>query len=320
MSDVWYYAQGDHTVGPVALRELGSVLSRASDAGDLLVWRDGLEEWTRASDLQELAPYLVAPPPLPTPKQIGRSPPHVQKSSSTPPNPLAVLAGMILAALWAVSAYGAYTHGEVLYIALASLSAALIGVALWRRAYQASLGLLVGAVAGALFGLLAIEHRLDVDKATSLGFASPGDMHEGQRLNLSPERLAVYRAQEAARIANEEKARKEKQAAENACRQDWSRCADNSDVANKYSGWFDVKWDCKRAAENQAKYGDPEWPSYGAFGSFMRGKDYVEKGIATAIETDAKFQNGFGAKVRVRVICTYDLRSKTVLSVNILEK
>lgn len=112
----------------------------------------------------------------------------------------------------------------------------------------------------------------------------------------------------------------EQQAAENACRQDWSRCADDADVANNYSDWSDVKWRCRRAAEDRAKYGDPEWPSYGAFGTFLKGKDYVETGIATAIETDAKFQNGFGAKVRVQVICKYDLRSKSVVSVNILRK
>jgi hypothetical protein len=42
MSDVWYYAEGDKSVGPLTLTQLKTILSRVSDAKDVLVWRDGL--------------------------------------------------------------------------------------------------------------------------------------------------------------------------------------------------------------------------------------------------------------------------------------
>jgi hypothetical protein len=93
---------------------------------------------------------------------------------------------------------------------------------------------------------------------------------------------------------------------------------DNSDMANNYSGWSSAKVDCKFAANDQAKYGTPKWPSWGSeFGSFRRGDDY-KSGKVTLIEPDAQFSNGFGAMVHVRATCQYDLREKRVLSVNLV--
>ena len=44
---------------------------------------------------------------------------------------------------------------------------------------------------------------------------------------------------------------------------------------------------------------------------------YVAKGVARLQEGDAKFQNGFGAMVRSRVTCVYDLAKKQVINVTI---
>ena len=66
MSDVWYYAEGEKTVGPVKLAELTAILSRVSIAKEVLIWRTGLADWVKAENVQELAPYLISPPPLPT--------------------------------------------------------------------------------------------------------------------------------------------------------------------------------------------------------------------------------------------------------------
>jgi hypothetical protein len=76
---------------------------------------------------------------------------------------------------------------------------------------------------------------------------------------------------------------------------------------------------CKRAANDQAKYGSPDWP-WLAFSSFYKGKNYVTSGMAVAIEPDAQFSNGFGAKVHSRVTCSYDLRAKRVTDVQILPR
>jgi hypothetical protein len=107
-----------------------------------------------------------------------------------------------------------------------------------------------------------------------------------------------------------------KQTAANPCVSDWAKCADNSDMANHNSSWSSAQVACKDEAADRAKYGTPEWPWF-AFSSFYPGTNYSTTGIATLIEPDAKFQNGFGAMARSRVICQYDLRTKKVISVAI---
>jgi hypothetical protein len=111
-----------------------------------------------------------------------------------------------------------------------------------------------------------------------------------------------------------------KTTAENdSCRSDWTKCADNEQLANQYSDWSLVKVRCERAANDKAKYGSPEWP-WIPFGTFHRGNNYITTGIAVAIEPDAQFSNGFGAKVHSRVICTYDLRAKRVTDLQVLPR
>jgi predicted nucleic acid-binding Zn ribbon protein len=100
------------------------------------------------------------------------------------------------------------------------------------------------------------------------------------------------------------------------CRSDWTKCADNEQLVNQYSDWSLVQVRCKRAANDRAKYGSPDWP-WLAFGSFYKGNNYVTAGIAVAIEPDAQFSNGFGAMVHSRVTCTYDLRANRVTDVQI---
>jgi hypothetical protein len=103
---------------------------------------------------------------------------------------------------------------------------------------------------------------------------------------------------------------------EYSCRYYWTKCADNDQLVNYYSDWSHIQVDCKYAANDQAKYGNPEWP-WIPFGSFYKGNNYVTSGIAIAIEPDAQFSNGFGAKVHSRVTCTYDLRAKRVTNVDV---
>jgi hypothetical protein len=112
---------------------------------------------------------------------------------------------------------------------------------------------------------------------------------------------------------------KQYNAQKSACRDDWRRCADNAQLVNDWSGWTKVQVDCKLAANDKARFGDPEWP-WLPFGSFYKGRDYIDKGKAVAVETDAKFQNGFGAKMRVRVTCFYNLVSAQVEEVLITER
>jgi hypothetical protein len=100
------------------------------------------------------------------------------------------------------------------------------------------------------------------------------------------------------------------------CSSDWKMCSDNADLVDHWYGWTEIQRECKEEAEKEAKYGTPEWPRF-AFDEFRLG--YLDKGIAIAIEDDAKFSNGFGAMAKVNVICTYDLNNNTVTGINIIE-
>ena len=102
------------------------------------------------------------------------------------------------------------------------------------------------------------------------------------------------------------------------CKTDWTKCADNSDMVNNFKGWVDVQRGCKRQATDMAKYGTPELAWF-PFSSFYPGTDF-STGIVTAIEPDARFSNGFGAMVRSRVVCKYDLRTNKVIDVSIGER
>jgi hypothetical protein len=72
MSDLWYYAEGDTTNGPLSSEELVEFLKRKPDAGDVLVWQPGFRNWVKAASVPELARLLAIPPPLPS-KRGGRS-------------------------------------------------------------------------------------------------------------------------------------------------------------------------------------------------------------------------------------------------------
>jgi hypothetical protein len=103
------------------------------------------------------------------------------------------------------------------------------------------------------------------------------------------------------------------------CHTDWTKCADNADLVNNYEGWANVQAECKDAAAQQARFGTPKWPWF-AFGSFYPGSNYVDSGIAIAVENDAQFSNAFGGMVHEKVICWYNLRRKSITNVEILTK
>ena len=104
------------------------------------------------------------------------------------------------------------------------------------------------------------------------------------------------------------------------CKTDWKLCGDNSDMANNWSGWYKVTSRCKRAAEEAAKYGDPEWPWFTGFSYFKPGTDFVQTGIVIAIDNEARYPNAFNAKVKARTVCKFDLNTEKVLDLTINAK
>jgi hypothetical protein len=84
MDDVWYYAASNQSAGPVSLAKLIQVLSQATNARDVLVWRDGFENWEKASSVSELAGHVIKPPPLP-----ALPPPLPRRPTAIPPSTIA---------------------------------------------------------------------------------------------------------------------------------------------------------------------------------------------------------------------------------------
>jgi hypothetical protein len=104
-----------------------------------------------------------------------------------------------------------------------------------------------------------------------------------------------------------------------ACKDNWHLCADNSEMANNYSGWIHAQNACEEGATALAKYGTPAWPHSWMpnFNTFRNGSDYKETGQAVLVERNAQFQNGFGAMMHSTVTCIYDLAARKVIDVTI---
>ena len=99
------------------------------------------------------------------------------------------------------------------------------------------------------------------------------------------------------------------------CNSDWHQCSDNADLLNNFSDITRGSVSCMYAAKKLAKYGSPSFP-FIYFRRFHSGNDYVRTGLATLIESDAEFQNAYGAMVHSVVTCKYDLNSQQVVNVS----
>jgi uncharacterized RDD family membrane protein YckC len=62
MSDMWYYAVAGEQKGPVSIGELQKVVKAAGAGPDDLAWREGMDQWTAISKINELAIFLPSRP------------------------------------------------------------------------------------------------------------------------------------------------------------------------------------------------------------------------------------------------------------------
>jgi hypothetical protein len=85
MDNIWYYAEGDKSVGPLSLADMAAALSRVSNGSSVLVWRDGFPSWVKAGSVAELATHIIKPPPLPVSPRISS-----QKALPDPTLPIIV--------------------------------------------------------------------------------------------------------------------------------------------------------------------------------------------------------------------------------------
>ena len=79
----WHYEHDDEAKGPVSLAELAELAQQRVVSKDSKVWRDGLDDWVPASEVDELSPIF----PVPTakgPPPLKKSPPPLKKTTSQP--------------------------------------------------------------------------------------------------------------------------------------------------------------------------------------------------------------------------------------------
>ncbi len=100
------------------------------------------------------------------------------------------------------------------------------------------------------------------------------------------------------------------------CTAHYTDCKDNSDLVNNYGKIGEIQAACQYATNDHVRYGNPDWP-WLPFDSFFAGKDDVQTGVVRLLETNVQIQNGFGAMAHSRVVCDYDLRTGTVVLLNI---
>jgi hypothetical protein len=81
----YYYSDGQQQFGPLSKKELKS----NNITKETLVWYDGLKDWTKAGEVEELADlFPVTPPPPPLPKQKTATPPSMPENKTVTPPPM----------------------------------------------------------------------------------------------------------------------------------------------------------------------------------------------------------------------------------------
>jgi hypothetical protein len=107
--------------------------------------------------------------------------------------------------------------------------------------------------------------------------------------------------------------------AQEQCRQDWSKCADNRQLAENYRQWPTIVSACQEAGYAFiAPYGIPNrTPRFNTarFSSYAVGNDYPRTGIAVAAAAGFEYQDTKGARKSAALECLYDLRKDRVVEV-----
>ena len=101
MMKQYYYLDGQQQFGPLSKEELqGKNITK-----ETLVWYEGLSEWTKAGEVEDLAdlfPNIPTPPPIPDAKTIASPPINMPKKKKTKKVILICLGLLVIVAFVAV--------------------------------------------------------------------------------------------------------------------------------------------------------------------------------------------------------------------------
>lgn len=108
--------------------------------------------------------------------------------------------------------------------------------------------------------------------------------------------------------------------ADHPCINDYKKCRTLKELIDFYPPVNDARIQCIVAAEEDLKYGKPEWPSVldgPKFGSHVNEGKLWHAGVITLVQQGALIPNAFGGKERRNMFCKYDLNTKDIVSFDV---
>jgi hypothetical protein len=131
MSDGWYYSESDKPVGPVSVEALRRFLLSARGGTTTMVWRDGLADWRRADEVDELADISKMPPPAVSPAPVRPVPKPATAAPASQRGSviflgLAIVFAALVAALLSTLIYGNSAYG-IGYVVGQLLAVGIVG-------------------------------------------------------------------------------------------------------------------------------------------------------------------------------------------------
>jgi hypothetical protein len=149
--EIWYVTDGEWRMGPLAVDDVIEVLGRSHTAATVLVWKEGLETWTRPELVPELTAARERAVVSPAPRSWAAGPAAAQGAASGDAAAAAAAApwfrvGTAKLVLMCVVTFGFYQlywfyqqwrhvqrRGERIHPALRTLFAGIFCYALFRR-------------------------------------------------------------------------------------------------------------------------------------------------------------------------------------------
>jgi len=117
---------------------------------------------------------------------------------------------------------------------------------------------------------------------------------------------------------NNDRDAQEAESAHPTCKTNWKLCKDIDDLSAHNTNLLSPQYMCRERANSLAKYGEPKWSTI-YFANRNARADFKTTGVVTLTDTDAQFQNQFGAYAHVMVVCTYDLNAQEVRDLKIIQ-
>lgn len=109
----------------------------------------------------------------------------------------------------------------------------------------------------------------------------------------------------------------EKRMADHPCITDWKQCKDTKELVEFSHAASDGQVQCTVYADNNLKYGAPEWPSFlqgPKFGAYLQNEDFKRSGEVTLIQQGALIPNAYGGKEKSTMFCKYNMGSEKITS------